>query len=178
VEPSNPKVIINLHMTSRDQLSWATPVQGLAVTPMDDPTGRDFAELRAVHDRIAAAHHWSSLTWSGQQWIDWLDDETKHHWWIKLHGTVIGWGCLRRHPGPEVELDTFGILPEHIGHGCGGHALSLLTDIAWRLSDPGPTPGTTTAVRRVWLHTSSWDHPHALANYRRRGFVVIPGVSH
>jgi hypothetical protein len=25
-------------------------------------------------------------------------------------------------------------------------------------------------VRRVWLHTSSRDHPHAKPNYERRGF--------
>jgi len=25
--------------------------------------------------------------------------------------------------------------------------------------------------RRVWLHTCTLDHPHALANYMARGFV-------
>jgi hypothetical protein len=25
-------------------------------------------------------------------------------------------------------------------------------------------------VNRVWLHTSSFDHPRALPNYHRRGF--------
>ncbi|MFG1916756.1 hypothetical protein [Micromonospora sp. NPDC048898] len=28
------------------------------------------------------------------------------------------------------------------------------------------------AVRRVWLHTSSLDHPNALRNYQRRGLTV------
>jgi len=34
---------------------------------------------------------------------------------------------------------------------------------AWQL------PGT----RRVWVHTCTQDHPHALANYRKRGFRVF-----
>jgi GNAT superfamily N-acetyltransferase len=171
VKPLETKVITYLQMTSPDQLNCARLVHGVTVTPVEQPAGCDFAKLRAVHDRIAVAHHWSSLTWSRQQWIDWLDDTTLHHWWIKLHGEAIGWGCLRRHPGPEVELDTFGIVPEHLGHGYGGHALSILTNIAWRLHGLGTAPGISPAVRRVWLHTSSWDHPHALTNYRKRGFL-------
>jgi GNAT superfamily N-acetyltransferase len=146
----------------------------VTLTPVDQPAGRDFIMLRALHDRIAAAHHWSSLTWSKQRWIDWLDDADLHHWWIKLHDDLIGWGCLRRHTGPEVEIDTFGIVPEHIGRGYGGYALSILTDIAWRLHGHGTGSGAGAAVRRVWLHTSTWDHPHALANYRERGFVPDP----
>jgi GNAT superfamily N-acetyltransferase len=173
VKPSNPKVVTYLHMTSPNELTWARPVHGLTVTPVDDPAGRDFTELRAVHDRIAAAHHWSSLRWSRQQWIDWLADTDLHHWWIRLHGAVIGWGCLRRHPGPYVELNTFGIVPEHIGQGYGGYALSMLSGIAWRLDSHD-----NAAVRRVWLHTSSWDHPHALPNYRKRGFVPDPDAQH
>ena len=26
---------------------------------------------------------------------------------------------------------------------------------------------------RVWLHTCTLDHPHALRNYLRRGFLVV-----
>jgi hypothetical protein len=55
--------------------------------------------------------------------------------------------------------------------------LTLSTRLAWDLG----------GVDRVWLHTSSFDHPHALHNYRSRGFrqfqVVhrpreMPGVSY
>jgi GNAT superfamily N-acetyltransferase len=56
---------------------------------------------------------------------------------------------------------TFGLLPEFVGNGLGGCALTLAVQRAWALGPP---------VNRVWLHTSSQDHPRALPNYHRRGF--------
>ncbi|MEU8331989.1 GNAT family N-acetyltransferase [Micromonospora sp. NPDC048839] len=95
------------------------------------------------------------------------------HLWIRVNAELVGWGCLRWHPGREVELDTFGLKPECIGHGYGGYALSLLTQAAWTL--PGPQSGAELGgrTRRVWLHTTSWDHPHALTNYLARGFALV-----
>ena len=58
-------------------------------------------------------------------------------------------------------MDTFGLLPDHIGRGIGGHFLTLAVRLAWT---------TAPNVSRVWLHTSIRDHPHALPNYERRGF--------
>ena len=43
--------------------------------------------------------------------------------------------------------------------------LTEATQLAWATAHP---EGRTT--RRVWLHTSSLDHPHARRNYERRGF--------
>jgi GNAT superfamily N-acetyltransferase len=64
-------------------------------------------------------------------------------------------------PGGEVEVDTFGLLPDHIGQGMGGHFLTVGVRLAWAVAP---------AVSRVWLHTCSRDHGHALPNYERRGF--------
>jgi hypothetical protein len=47
----------------------------------------------------------------------------------------------------------------------GGDLLTLGTRLAWAAEHPDGTP-----TRRVWLQTSSRDHPHALPNYQRRGF--------
>jgi len=127
------KVVTHLQMTNASQLRPARTICGLVVTPVEDRAGQDQALLRSVHDRIAPVHRWSSLAWSQRQWQDWLSDPRLHHWWIKLNDGVIGWGCLREHSGPEVELDTFGIVPEDIGHGYGGYALTLLTQTAWTL---------------------------------------------
>jgi hypothetical protein len=52
------------------------------------------------------------------------------------------------------------VVPEFVGRGLGGAALTLGLRRAWEL-----TPGAT----RLWLHTSSVDHPSALPNYHRRG---------
>lgn len=167
------KVVTYLQMTSVGQLRPARPVPGVALEPVDDPAGADLQALRSVHDRIAAAHRWSSLGWSQGQWRHWLSDTGLRHWWVTLHGRVIGWGCVREHPGPEMEVDTFGIVPEHIGCGYGGYALTLLISAAWALVPADGCADRAGNVQRVWLHTSTWDHPHALPNYRARGFVPI-----
>lgn len=65
------------------------------------------------------------------------------------------------HSGNEAEIASFGLLPEFVGKGLGGFALTLGVRQAWALAP---------SVTRVWLHTSSLDHPRALANYHRRGF--------
>jgi GNAT superfamily N-acetyltransferase len=68
-------------------------------------------------------------------------------------------------PDGQVEITTFGLLPEFVGRGLGGHALTLAIRQAWQVGALDAEP-----VRRVWLHTSTLDHPNALPNYRRRGF--------
>jgi len=156
------QAVTHLEMTAADQLRSARPVHGLELPPIQDPGGSDLTLLRSVHDALAAAHLWSSLAWSEQQWREWVGDAALRHWWIRVGNDTIGWGCLRAHPDDEMEIDSFGIVPDAIGHGYGGYALTLLTRIAWE---------SAPSVRRVWLHTSTWDHPHALANYHSRGFV-------
>ncbi|SIM87573.1 GNAT family N-acetyltransferase [Micromonospora cremea] len=170
------KLITCLQMTSPGQLRWARAVEGLALVPVKDPAGDSLSQLQEVHDRIALAHRWSSLAWSRQNWVDWLSDPALQHWWIHVNDKLAGWGCLRWHSGPEVELDTFGLRPEYIGHGYGGYSLSLLTHAAWNLLGPQNGVELGGRTRRAWLRTSSWDHPHALANYRARGFVPVSSV--
>jgi RimJ/RimL family protein N-acetyltransferase len=67
-------------------------------------------------------------------------------------------------PGGDVEIKTFGLVQEHTGRGLGGYALTLAIRQGWDLVPD---------VRRVWLHTSTADNPHALPNYHRRGFRTL-----
>jgi GNAT superfamily N-acetyltransferase len=78
-----------------------------------------------------------------------------------LAGEPAGMLTYDLHPGGEAEIVTFGLLPEFVGKGLGRYALTLGVQQAWAFA---PT------VNRVWLHTSSKDHPGALPNYHRRGF--------
>jgi hypothetical protein len=83
-------------------------------------------------------------------------------WLLSLDGEPVGMAAYDVRPGEEVEIETFGLLPEFTGKNLGGYALTLTIERAWRLAP---------SVRRVWLHTSSLDHPHALPNYHRRDFT-------
>ncbi|HVH67158.1 MAG TPA: GNAT family N-acetyltransferase [Gemmatimonadales bacterium] len=139
------------------------------------PAFGDFADLgiervqrptpdlyRACYRTVGEDYHWRD------RW-DWTDEQIRAHLAqpeITLHvarraGALVGWYELRRVPEDRsVEIAYFGLMPKAIGQGLGKHLLSCAVRDAWAL-----------APARVWLHTCSLDHPHALPNYRRRGFV-------
>jgi GNAT superfamily N-acetyltransferase len=64
-----------------------------------------------------------------------------------------------REPG-QCELVYFGVTAELIGTGAARFLMNRALERAW-LSDD---------VRRVWLHTCTFDHPSAVAFYQRSGF--------
>jgi GNAT superfamily N-acetyltransferase len=117
--------------------------------------------VRDMTLRIGRAHQWPSQRWDDQQWQSYLNGPDLRHWVALVRGAPAGLLSLDAPPGGDVEVDTFGLLPDHLGQGIGGHFLTLGVRHAWTL---------TPAVSRVWLHTSSRDHAHALPNYERRGF--------
>ncbi|MGE0152861.1 MAG: GNAT family N-acetyltransferase [Reyranellaceae bacterium] len=72
----------------------------------------------------------------------------------------------RRHP-TDIDLAYFGLLPDFIGQGLGHWFLRRAVDAAWAQQP-----------RRLTVNTNSFDHPRALANYRRAGFVLVRQVEH
>jgi GNAT superfamily N-acetyltransferase len=89
-------------------------------------------------------------------------------WLARVGGEPAGLIELVAEPGDEVELTIFGLVPELVGRGFGGHLLTLAVRLAWATRHPGGA-----ATRRVWLHTASTDHANALPNYLGRGFRVV-----
>ena len=167
------QTVTYLRMPNPRQLRPSRPVEGLELGQVDDPSGIGTPVLRALHDQIAAPHHWSSLSWSDGRWKEWLTTPGLQHWYVEFRGRRIGWACLQRHSATEVEIDNFGLIPSVVGQGFGGPALTRLTRIAWDLIvEEGIPAEESAAAPCVWLHTSSFDHPHALPNYQARGFEV------
>jgi acetyltransferase (GNAT) family protein len=85
-------------------------------------------------------------------------------WIARVGGEVAGVVELASQPGGEVEITIFGLVPEFVGRGFGGHLLTLAVRLAWAAEHPDGE-----ATRRVWLHTSSRDHAHAQTNYEHAG---------
>jgi GNAT superfamily N-acetyltransferase len=117
---------------------------------------------RHCYRTVGEAYHWRD------RW-DWTDAEIRAHlaqpeitlYVARCHGALAGWYELRRVPEDDsVEIAYFGLAPDAIGRGFGKHLLSCAVRDAWAL-EPA----------RVWLHTCTLDHPHALPNYKNRGFV-------
>jgi GNAT superfamily N-acetyltransferase len=62
----------------------------------------------------------------------------------------------------EIELAHFGLVPEFLGPGLADYLLGWAVEEAWRR---GP--------RRLWLHTTNFDHPTVLAAYQKAGFLAV-----
>jgi GNAT superfamily N-acetyltransferase len=125
--------------------------------------------LRTTTRRVGEPHGWSSRpAWSEDQWVEHLAGPGARAWVARVGGEPAGVIELVARPGDEVELTVFGLVPELVGRGFGGHLLTLAARLAWETRHPGGA-----ATRRVWLHTASSDHAHALPNYLGRGFRVV-----
>jgi ribosomal protein S18 acetylase RimI-like enzyme len=118
---------------------------------------------RHLYTKVGGDYHWiDRLSWTDADIVAHLADPT-----LSLHvliegDQVAGYFELKRQPDGGIEIAYFGLMPQAIGRGLGKCLLTLAVEEAWR-----------SGASRVWLHTSTLDHPHALANYLARGFRVF-----
>ncbi|MEU4725630.1 GNAT family N-acetyltransferase [Nonomuraea dietziae] len=152
------EIVTYVEMTAFDQLQPADPVPGLVLEPLH-PNSPLVVDIQA---RIGAPYGWKSASRTEEEWLVWFAEAPNRMFWLlSFEGEPAGMVAYDLHPGGDVEIETFGLLPEFVGKGLGGFALTLGIQRAWELAP---------SVNRVWLHTSTLDHPHALPNYHRRGF--------
>ena len=124
--------------------------QAVGITP-------DYA--RFLYRGVGYPWNWTRRAgWSYAKWERYLADEGGEIWVAYVSGTVAGYFELVDEGDDGVEVRQFGLFPSFTGHGLGGH---LLGDAVER--------GRSIGTGRVWLHTCTADHPHALANYLARG---------
>ena len=158
--------VTHVQMTARDQLEPSPPVPGLRLEAVAASSPLIPDTLR----RVGAAYDWKSTRRNAAEWDAWLTESpVRHYSLILLEAERAGIVVFQPHPGDEIEIKSFGLLPEWIGKGLGGFALTLAIRQAWDLQPD---------VARVWLHTASKDHPGALPNYLRRGFSVFATELH
>jgi len=118
---------------------------------------------RFLYTAVGGDWHWvDRLTWTYQQWQEWVHRPELDTWVAFISGAPAGYFELESQASSNVEIVSFGLLPPFIGQGLGGHLLTVAVGEAWRI-----------AAKRVWLHTCTLDHPGALSNYQARGFRVF-----
>jgi GNAT superfamily N-acetyltransferase len=119
--------------------------------------------FRYLYAEVGRAYHWTDrLSWSDEAVRDHLARPDVSLWLLTWKACPAGYFELRRHEDESVEVAYFGLLPEYVGRGWGGHLLTLSVRAAW-----------STGPSRVWLHTCTLDHPAALPNYQKRGFHPV-----
>jgi GNAT superfamily N-acetyltransferase len=154
-------------MASADQLvAGREPPQPVLL----EPVGAEAAGLlRSLWTRVGEPHGWTERSaWTDANWAAELEQPSVLAWIAHVDGEPVGFAELEMEEGGSVGILFFGLVPEFAGRGFGGDFLTQVVQLAWGVRLPDGS-----APHRVWLQTSSRDHPNALPNYEARGFRVF-----
>jgi GNAT superfamily N-acetyltransferase len=149
-----------LEMLAPPQYSVPSPQAGLLFLHAQRPT---VAYYRFFYDAVGEDWHWRSSRkkMSDAEIASILNDPKVEMHVMYCDGVPAGFAELDRRQEGEIEIVQFGLLPDFIGKGLGKYFLHWTLDKAW-----------TYQPRRVWLHTCTLDHPAALPNYLKAGFIT------
>jgi len=147
-----------LEMTDATELrSVPPPTSDAALRRVDPP---DWTVNRRMYQQVGAGFCWTDrLVWSEAAWRRYVERPELQTHVLEIAGVPAGYFELESQAGGSVELAYFGLLPAFIGRGLGAYLLSAAIERGWQCG-----------AARVWVHTCSLDHRHALGNYLARGF--------
>ena len=151
----------------------------LEIQSLDDlvesknPSNQFFIELidpanfqlnKFFYKNIGKKHKWiDRLAWSEEKWIKYLTGNKVKTYVLKHKNDLVGFFELVFHKDErEVEIAYFGILEEYQNKKLGSYLLSEAIKKCFGYK-----------IKRVWLHTCSLDHKHALNNYISRGMRIF-----
>jgi len=135
------------------------PRDDVAVVHARKPT---LSFYRYLYDAVGKRHHWlSRRNLTDAELAALIHDPRMENHVLYVDGVPAGFAELDRRIEGEIELVQFGLVQEFIGQGLGRYFLNWTIDKAWSYQP-----------RRFWLHTCTLDHPAALPNYLKGGFVV------
>ena len=153
-----------LEMTARPlRPPLPTPPGKLALMRAENCT---VSFYRYIYDAVGEPWLWfERRLWSDQRLAAYLARPEIEVSVLYVGGVPAGYFELDRSVKGEVELAYFGLVGDFIGRGYGGFLLQAAVDSAWQGE-----------VRRLWVHTCTYDHRRALGNYQRAGLVVYQRV--
>jgi GNAT superfamily N-acetyltransferase len=159
------ETVMFLEMTSASQLVQGRPPPRRL--EMEEVGPAAVSVVRSTYVRIGAPHGWTGRSgWSDAEWAEELSRRGVRAWIGRVDEEVVGLVELEAEPNGDVGIVVFGLVSEFVGKGFGGAFLAGATRLAWE-------PTCSVSTRRVWVQTSSRDHPHARRNYERRGFRMF-----
>ena len=133
----------------------------LKIILVDKP---DYQLNKFFYKEIGKKHNWiDRLSWSEKQWIEYLNDQHVKTYILKENDNLVGFfEQIFYQSEKDCEIAYFGVLEEYIGQRYGGYLLSEAIKMSFKKGS-----------KRVWVHTCSLDHKHALKNYQARGMKVF-----
>ena len=126
-----------------------------------DPT--DFQLNKFFYKNIGKSHQWvDRLIWTDQDWINYVSNKNVKTYILKEKEELAGYFELNLHKD-EVEIAYLGLLKEYHNQNLGSILLSSAIKNSFSVGK----------LKRVWVHTCSLDHEHALKNYLSRGMKIF-----
>ena len=125
---------------------------------------KDININKFFYRQIGKDHYWRDrLLWSDKEWHKYINNINLETGVMKLQDELIGFYEQEFHKEKnEIELIQMGVLKKHQGKRLGSFLLKYIIYNAFSKN-----------VEKVWVHTCSLDHKHALDNYLSKGFKVF-----
>lgn len=116
---------------------------------------------RYLYETVGKPHQWVERRRMTDESLSAIvQDDSVEIFVLYCDGAPAGYFELDFRKKPSAELSYFGLMPDFIGRGLGAWLLGTAIETAW--SKP---------IERLWVHTNTLDHPRALPNYQKQGFV-------
>ena len=137
------------------------PNENLILEKVDPP---DFHINKFFYKEIGKNHRWiDRLSWNDKNWINYINNSSVVTYILKNKEDLVGYFEQNfNNKKLECEIAYFGILEEYFGKKLGGYLLSEAIKKSFEKNS-----------KRVWVHTCSLDHKHALSNYISRGMKIF-----
>ena len=137
------------------------PSNNLNIKLIEKP---NFQLNKFFYKEIGKKHSWiDRLSWTEKNWIKYVTSPDVKTYVLKEDLNLVGYfEHIFHNEKNDCEIAYFGVLEEFIGKKYGGYLLSEAIKESFRLG-----------ARRVWVHTCSLDHKHALENYKSRGMKIF-----
>ena len=151
-----------LEIFSRKNFSEVSkPSKNYKVKLVDPP---DFQLNKFFYKQVGKNHKWiDRLTWHENQWIDYINNPNVKTFILLDKINLVGFfEQITDQKKKECEIAYFGILEDYIGKKLGGYLLSEAINKSFEIG-----------AKRIWVHTCSLDHKHALNNYLSRGMKIF-----
>ena len=137
------------------------PNENVILEKIDPP---DFQLNKFFYKEIGKNHRWiDRLSWNDKKWINYINNSSVVTYILKNKEDLVGYFEQNfNNEKLECEIAYFGILEEYFGKKLGGYLLSEAIKKSFEKNS-----------KRVWVHTCSLDHKHALSNYISRGMKIF-----
>ena len=156
-------IITYLEMRTRPTLVVTRPFRTAMLLRLEEPT---LGFYRYLYGTVGSRWGWNARSQLSDPDLFAIISDARVDVFVLYQGGVpAGFYELDRRVDGEVELVHFGLAPEFIGRGLGKPLLASAVEAAW---DDGP--------ERVWVRSTSRDHPRGLLTYQWAGFVPYQEV--